>query len=159
MIRCTQCGTKNKDDSRYCEDCGATLKYDKPVQMYDRDEDDGSVVLVDHESGGVEVPVIRPSRTGVRTIPSVQYGTGGNTKQGAQGLAVVAFVMSLVALVMCYGFLSFVPFILGIVAMTKYRNEDGSVNRMALIAVILSSVGMFISFLVIVASIFGNSSK
>ena len=154
MIKCPQCGTKNRDNSRYCEDCGATLKYDKPVQ-FARDNDDGTVVLVDSESGSVDAPIIDPSGVSLNSgsaaysqrIPYEQEGTVGGTRQQSHVLSIIAFVMSLVSLMTCFGFVSIVPLIFGITALRKDRNPDGSANKLAIVAVILSSVGLAISIL------------
>lgn len=168
MIKCPQCGTKNRDDSRYCEDCGATLKFDRPAQFM-RDEDDGTVVLVDHESGSVEAPVIRPSRVSLNSgssaysqrIPSEQRGTvgSGTAPRPTFGLSKVAFVFSILSFSMCIGLSSFFPFILGMIALKRDRNPDGSVNRLALVAVILSAIGMTVSFFWILAAMLSGNSK
>ena len=159
MVKCPQCGTKNSDSSRYCEDCGATLKFDRPVQQFDRDDDDGTVVLIDHESGGVEVPVIRPSRVNINSGSSAYSQRGMQAPRPAPAgnsnpvLAIVSLVLSILSIGLCMGMTSFVSFGIALFALLKFRNDDGSINKIALAAVIVSAAGMGFAMLWILVSI------
>jgi hypothetical protein len=68
-------------------------------------------------------------------------------------LAIVSLVLSILSIGLCMGMTSFVSFGIALFALLKFRNDDGSINKIALAAVIVSAAGMGFAMLWILVSI------
>lgn len=119
---CTQCGTENNNEARFCRNCAAPLK--RTAQPGMQAEGYGASVEGGYQPGQSIMP-------GPQSMPPYQSGYPGYTpasQQGASGRAITAMVLSLLSIVTCLGFLLSVPgMILGKMEMNAIR--DGRAPR------------------------------
>ncbi len=124
MIVCPQCGTKNKDGSQRCKDCGATL-------------DKGTVNVID---APVDAPLFH--------VDSEKTGRGSDNfgdMDLADKLSMVAFVFSVVSAFLC-GISSFFSLIVSIVAYTRVKGSGTKSEKMAKSGMIISIVMIIVMF-------------
>ncbi len=154
MYKCPQCGKKNKDDARYCDECGATLKKEPVENFYDRDS--GSVTMVDSDAP-LAAPVDYSKRTvfDFRPDPSSR-GSSSSGSSSKQTINVLALVLSLLSLFMCFGCLSPVGLILSIVAFTSAGKSNERVSGLTVAALILSIIGTLELLMVLLAGLLGS---
>ncbi|SCW56723.1 Double zinc ribbon [Ruminococcaceae bacterium YRB3002] len=136
MIRCPQCGTKNKEDSRYCEDCGATLKKDSTVNLYDEP---------------VDAPLYK---TDPETFKSDADSPEVNKKDI---LCISALIISIFNMAGC-GLLSIPGLIFAVYAYNKAKKENLKGERLALVAVILSGLSILYFVFMVFAVLTENNA-
>ncbi len=153
MYKCPQCGKKNKDDARYCEECGATLKKEPVENLYDRDS--GSVTMVDSDQP-LSAPVDYSRRTVLDFSSNSSSAGSTSSSSGGQTINVFAFVLSLMSLFMCFGCLSPIGLILSIIAFNSAKKSNERVSGLPLVALILSVCGTFELIIIILAALLGG---
>ena len=117
MIRCPQCGYKNKDGTRYCEDCGATLIKEKSPFI---------------EAEPLDAPTLDDT-----TNPDPDEE--GKPKNDM--LCVLAFAGSVINLMAC-GLFGVPVLALSIAAYQKAKKTDNPGKSYALYGIILSAISI-----------------
>lgn len=135
MIKCSQCGAKNSDESDYCEECGASLGKET-VHVYDD-------------------PVNAPL---YRTDPSKLDADGNLIHEPLDWLCLLSFICSLVLLSFC-GFASFLSLAVSIYALARVSNMKHVRGKgLAIAGIIISAVGMIgIAFIFLFAGNLKNA--
>lgn len=154
MYKCPQCGKRNKDDARFCDDCGATLRKEMPESVYDRDS--GSVKMVD-SSEPLSAPIDYSKKIKLDFGSRSDYGSGtGPSVNKNSTINVFAFAISLLSLFMCFGCLSPVSLVLSIIAFSMAKKENDHVTGLPLVALILSICGTFEFMMLFLVALFSN---
>ena len=135
MARCPQCGAHNRSGNKFCEDCGATLKFDRRT-------DDGTVVIIDSgdsADGSMDAPLYNPGKYGAR---GAYVGGGLNGSSSYLGSSAGVFFASLASMIFCYGFASPVTLVFSIINLNRAKKSGEPVPKLARVAVVLSAIGI-----------------
>jgi Domain of unknown function (DUF4190)/zinc-ribbon domain len=108
---CTQCGTANSDELRFCSNCGAPM-----VRRGDTPQTRVS-------SGSVQTPTpAYPSQSAYPAYPGSQAYSMHSKEAGASGRAVISMILSVISPFTCWLFLSIPGLILGKMEMNAIRD-------------------------------------
>ena len=111
---CNRCGTANRDDVRFCRNCGGPLV--KP------DSPEASPASPEYKLPGF----VEPAQPGYQPYQSYQgrqtYPVTPSSQVGASGRAIASMILSLVSIVTCGPFMSIPGLILGKMELDAIRS-------------------------------------
>jgi hypothetical protein len=166
---CTQCGTDNKDDARFCRNCAAPLVRTAPQPAPPADPQPSAFPPSPggySSSGGYQPGQSVMPQQSYQGYQSGYAGYNPPMPQNASGRAIAAMILSILSLVTCLGPLLSVPgLILGKMEMNAIR--DGRAPKAGetfakvgfyagLVVTILSVLGIILYVFAILAAIAGG---